>query len=87
MANKKLIITLVIMKKRSISTKQTYRIRKNFKAVNNSTNSSEDDTAGLKNLSLQLPQFMVNCYMFRTAFKRRMMRKVTTCPRYILHFC
>jgi hypothetical protein len=25
--------------------------------------------------------------MFRTAFKRRMMRKVTTCPRYILHFC
>jgi hypothetical protein len=75
------------MKKRNISTKRTYRIRNNFKAISNSTNSSEDDKTGLNNLSLHLPQLMVNCYMFRTEFQCRMLRKVTMCLRYILYFC
>jgi len=70
------------------ATKQTYRFRKNFEAVKNSTNNSGDlKKTGLNDLSLQLPQLMVKCYVFRTPFKCRILWKVTMCPRYILHFC
>jgi len=81
------MIKLAIMKKHSISTKQTYRFRKNFEAVNKSTNSSGDEKIGLNDLSLQLPQLRAKCYVFRTAFKCRILRKVTMFPRYILRFC
>ena len=73
------------MKNCSISTKRTYRIRKNFKTVNNSTNSIEGDKTGLNNLSLQLPQLMVNCYMFRTEFQCGIFM-VTPCINDIKHF-